>query len=260
MTTSRITVSKNGPEFSRLVYGAWRLADNPEQTSVLKVREKIDACLESGITTFDHADIYGDHRCEEIFGRALKAESSLRDKLELVSKCGIKIVSPSQTRNKVKHYDTSSAYIVESVEKSLKYLSTDYLDLLLIHRPSPLMDYADTAKGLEQVVKSGKVKHVGVSNFTTWQFDQLAAVTAVPLVTNQLEISVLEMSALHDGTVGQCQVNGLAPMAWSPLGGGSLFRGDDDAQKSSNRSWKNCRFSLYNYRRHSLSVATSSSS
>lgn len=228
MTISRIKIAKEGPEFSRVVYGAWRLADKSEETTTAKVREKIDACLEVGMTTIDHADIYGDYRCEEVFGKALAEDSSLRSKIELVSKCGIKLISPGRPEHKVKHYDTSSKHIISSVERSLTNLNTDHLDLLLIHRPDPLMDYEDTAKGLENIVKSGKVKHVGVSNFTTWQFEQLSKMLSIPLVTNQVEMSVLNMNALHDGTVGQCQVNGVSPMAWSPLGGGRLFTGDDE--------------------------------
>lgn len=231
MSISRVKLSIEGPEFSRLVYGAWRLGDRPDETSNAKVKEKIDACLEAGMTTFDHADIYGDYRCEEIFGKVLKEDPSLRNKMEIVSKCGIKLISPGRPEHRVKHYDTSSNHIISSVETSLKNLGTDHLDLLLIHRPDPLMDYQDTAKGLEQVVKSGKVKYVGVSNFTAWQFEQLSKVSTVPLVTNQVELSVLNMNALHDGSIGLCQVNEVKPMAWSPLGGGRLFTGSDEQAK-----------------------------
>jgi predicted oxidoreductase len=231
MSISRIKIAKEGPELSRVVYGAWRLTDRVEETSTTKVREKIDACLEVGMTTIDHADIYGDYRCEEVFGKALKENPSLRDDMELITKCGIKLISPGRPEHKVKHYDTSSAHIMSSVDRSLKNLETDYVDLLLIHRPDPLMDYQDTAKALEEVVKAGKVKSVGVSNFTTWQFEQLSKSLSIPLVTNQVEMSVLNMNALHDGTIGQCQVEGASPMAWSPLGGGRLFTGDDEQAK-----------------------------
>lgn len=231
MTISRIKIAQEGPEFSRLVYGAWRLTDRAEETTTTKVREKIDACLEVGMSTFDHADIYGDYRCEEVFGKALKEDPSLRSKIELISKCGIKLISPGRPKHKVKHYDTSSSHIVSSVDTSLKNLNTEYLDLLLIHRPDPFMDFHDTAKGLTEVVKSGKVKYVGVSNFTDWQFSRLSDVLDIPLVTNQVEMSVLNMSALHDGSIAQCQTKGVSPMAWSPLGGGRLFTGDDEQAK-----------------------------
>lgn len=228
MTVSRLRLYEEGPELSRIVQGVWRLVDRPEDATEKSVTQKIDTCLELGITSFDHADIYGDYRCEEAFGSALKTNPSLRSKMELVSKCGIMLVSSGRPAHKIKHYDTSSSHIISSVETSLKNLSTDYLDLLLIHRPDPLMDYMDTAKGLESVVKSGKVKFVGVSNFNTTQFDHLSKVLSIPLVTNQVELSVLHMDPLHDGTIGQCQVNGISPMAWSPLGGGGLFTGTDE--------------------------------
>lgn len=228
MSISKIKITKNGPEFSRIIYGAWRLTDRVEETSVSKVREKIDACLEVGMTTFDHADIYGDYRCEEVFGKALKENQGLRDNMQLISKCGIKLISPGRPDHKVKHYDTSSRHITASVDRSLANLNTEYLDMLLIHRPNPLMDLEDTAKGLDEVVKAGKVKTIGVSNFTTWQFEQLNAATTAPLITNQLELSVLELKALHDGTIGQCQSLQVSPMAWSPLGGGRLFSGADE--------------------------------
>lgn len=226
MTVSQIDVTEKGPRFSRLVAGMWRLAS--WCLSDAELLDLIHACLDLGITTFDHADIYGDYTCEELFGRALALEPSLRDKMQLVTKCGIKLVSPNRPAHRLKHYDTGRAHIVASAESSLRMLGTDYLDLLLIHRPDPLLDADEAVEAFAALRRAGKVLHFGVSNFTPWQFDLLDSRLDFPLVTNQVEVSVLHLDALHDGTLDQCQQLGLAPMAWSPLGGGRLFRSEDE--------------------------------
>lgn len=213
-----------GPVCSRLVFGAWRLVEWDLPTHGLL--DLLHTAVELGITTVDHADIYGDYTVEERFGAALSEEPGLRDRLQLVTKCGIKLVSANRPAHTVKHYDTSRAHLVASVERSLRRLRTDRLDLFLIHRPDPFMDADETAGALSDLVASGKVLHVGVSNFTLSQFDLLASRLDVPLVTNQIEASVLHLDAFLDGTLDQCQRLGVAPMAWSPLGGGALFRSE----------------------------------
>lgn len=220
----RIKISQEGPELSRLCYGAWRIADREEDKTPKAVRNTIETCLEAGITSFDHADIYGDYSCEEIFGACLREQPSLRGQMELISKAGIKLVSAKRPQHQIKSYDTSYQHLVTSVENSLRHLATDYLDLFLIHRPDPFMDVDDTAKALNHLLSSGKVKHIGVSNFTPSQFQLLDARMDQPLVTNQIQLSPLAMTALHDGTIEQCQRLGISPMAWSPLGGGQLFK------------------------------------
>tara|TARA_Y100000589_G_scaffold327128_2_gene368344 strand:- start:1779 stop:2690 length:912 start_codon:yes stop_codon:yes gene_type:complete len=212
---------------SQIIYGAWRW-DACEPFQIAWGREIIDTCLESEITTFDHADIYGDFRCEEYFGRVLRESPGLRDQIEIISKFGIQFPSSRRPGVNNKHYNTSSEHIRLSVENSLKNFGTDYIDLLLIHRPDPRMDFEDTANGLESVVKSGKVRAVGVSNFLPWQFDTLSEFLNIPLVTNQVEFSVLHHDPMHDGTIAQSQLYGFPITAWSPLGGGSLFNGTDD--------------------------------
>ncbi len=192
----------------------------------------LHTCLDLGITTIDHADIYGDYTCEGLFGEALQKEPGLRDRLQLISKCGIKLVSSNRSQHQIKHYDTSRAHILTSVNNSLQQLHTDYLDLLLLHRPDPLMDADETAEALMSLIQSGKVRYVGVSNFTPSQYDLLASRLSVPLVTNQIEISVLHLDPFLDGTLDQCQRLRIAPMAWSPLGGGALFqRSEAQAQR-----------------------------
>lgn len=222
----RIELVPGGPSLSRLVFGAWRLLDGGAKPDAEAVARLIDMSVDLGITSFDHADIYGGYEVEEAFGAGLARWKGRRDSIELISKCGIMLKSPQRPANRLKHYDTGAAHVSASVDRSLKNLGTDYLDLLLIHRPDPLMDADETAAGLEQVVQAGKVRAVGVSNFTVAQFDLLASRLPFPVVTNQVEHSVLETSALTDGRFDHAQRLRYAPMIWSPLGGGSLFTGD----------------------------------
>lgn len=221
MISSRIKISPDGPEFSRTTHGLWRLKDWDK--SPAEIQEMIHSCLKLGITTFDHADIYGDYNCESLFGAALAESSVRREDIELVTKCGIKLVSENRPETSIKHYDTSASHIVDSVENSLKNLRTDYIDLLLIHRPDPLMNAEEVGKAFSRLKESGKVLHFGVSNFLPSQFELLSSQTDVPLVTNQIEFSVLNLEAQDNGTLDMCQRLRISPMAWSPLGGGTLF-------------------------------------
>ncbi len=225
-----VQLGKTSVEFSRLVYGVWRLADDAD-TSVANVRAKIDACLEQGITTFDHADIYGDYRCEALFGKALAEDPSLRARMQLVSKCDIALISESFPGRRVKYYDTSAAYINNSVDTSLANLHAEQLDLLLIHRPDPFMDAAETGAALDALVDSGKVKALGVSNFMHWDWRLLQQHMKHPLVVNQIEMNLLERNAFTDGTLACMQQDGLHAMAWSPLAGGGLFGDTPAAQR-----------------------------
>jgi predicted oxidoreductase len=221
MSVSQIDMAKGGPQVSRLALGLWRLVEwGMSDTQLLDL---IRVSLDLGITTFDHADIYGDHVCQELFGRALALEPALRERMELVTKCGIMLASPNRPQNTLKHYDTSRAHIFASVEESLQALGTDRIDLLLIHRPDVLMDPDEVAEAFTSLRQAGKVLHFGVSNFAPSQFDLLASRLDFPLVTNQIEASVLFLDLLHDGTVDQCLQRGIAPMIWSPLAGGRIF-------------------------------------
>ena len=214
-------------DFSRLVYGMWRIGD-VEDTSPATVEAKINACLEQGITTFDQADIYGDYGAEAILGGALKANPSLREKMEIVTKCDIVAPCGRYSDAKVKYYDTSRAHIEKSVETSLTEMGIEQIDLLLIHRPDPLMDHHETGAALDDLVKSGKVKSVGVSNFRPYDWDLLQSAMSTKLATNQIEISLGEISPFTNGDLAFHQKNGDALMAWSPLGGGSLMTGDSE--------------------------------
>lgn len=226
----KIKMGQSDIELSRLVYGAWRL-DDAEDTSSAHVREKIDLCLSQGITSFDHADIYGDYRCEAIFGNAIKNDNSLRKDIQLISKCDIALLSDKFPDRRVKFYDTSAQYITTSVEQSLSNLSTDYLDLLLIHRPDPFMDAAETASALDALVDSGKVRGVGVSNFGPWDWKLIQKHMKHPLLTNQVEMSLLNRESFVDGTLAAMQTDNITPMAWSPLAGGQLFKDSAATQR-----------------------------
>lgn len=222
----QIALSQQGPRVSRIVHGLWRLAEWDK--SKREIVELIHSCLACGITTFDHADIYGDYTCEGLFGSALAEARIERSGIQLVTKCGIKLVSKSRPHHRIKCYDTSRSHIVASVENSLRCLRTDYIDLLLIHRPNPLIDPREVNEAFVELKESGKVRHFGVSNFLPLQFELLASKLDVPLVTNQIEYSVMNPGAHADGSIDLCQKLDVRPMAWSPLGGGGLFREDSE--------------------------------
>ena len=211
--------------FSRIVYGMWRIGDDAD-TSPAHVNNKIAACLDQGITTFDLADIYGDYTAEEIAGQALRANPGVRDKIEIVTKCDIVAPIGKYSDKSVKYYDTSAAHINASLEASLQSLGTDYVDLLLIHRPDPLMDHHETGAALDALVQSGKVRSVGVSNFRPWDWSLLQSAMKNPLVTNQIEMSLGEVSAFTNGDLAFHQQHNTPLMAWSPLGGGTLMSSD----------------------------------
>ncbi len=220
----RINLTPEGDadlELSRIIYGMWRLGDDDQSTA--HVRAKIDACLAQGITSFDQADIYGGYTAEALLGEALKGQSALRDKMEIITKCDIVAPAGKYASARVKHYDTSADHIRASVEASLSNMATDRIDLLLIHRPDPLMDHMETGAVLDELVSSGKVRAVGVSNFRPWDWTLLQSAMSAQLVTNQIELSLTAHDAFTNGDLAFLQERGIAPMAWSPLGGGSLF-------------------------------------
>lgn len=211
-----------GLSLSRLVYGMWRLGDDSD-TSTAHVEAKINACLEQGITTFDQADIYGGYAAEGILGQAIKANPALRTQMEIVTKCDIVAPMGRYADKRVKYYDTSRAHILSSVDTSLQEMAVDHIDLLLIHRPDPLMDHRETGAALDEVVASGKVRAVGVSNFRPWDWELLQSAMKTPLATNQIEISLSEIRPFTNGDLAFHQRQDHPLMAWSPLGGGGLM-------------------------------------
>jgi len=212
-----VTLSHSVPQFSRIAFGTWRLLEDPATRDPKGLLERLHACVDSGITTIDTAEIYGTYRVEEALGAALALDPSLREKLQIVSKCGIYVPCEFHPDRKTAFYNASAERIVKSAEKSLRFLGTDHLDLLLVHRPDWLASIDETAEGLNRLLKAGKIRCAGVSNYSVSQFDALNSRMAQPLVTNQVEFSLLQMAPIYDGVFDHAQQHRYRPMAWSPL-------------------------------------------
>ncbi len=206
------------------VQGCWRIRE--WGLSVAELSDHLSFMIdELDLTSFDHADIYGDYECEGLFGEALKRTSHNRHHIQLIGKCGIRAVSTKFPEHRLDHYDTGKSHIIDSVTRSLQQLGTEYLDLLLIHRPDPLMRVEELAEAFSILHHRGMVRHFGVSNFSSRQWKNLAAVSPFPLVCNQIECSLLHMQPLLDGTWDELLGDGLLPLVWSPLAGGRLVDG-----------------------------------
>ena len=202
----------------------WGVWDKNLNTS--EMANLINVCFENKITTFDHADIYGGYTTEASFGKALTESKINREKIQLISKCGIQHISENRD-NKVKHYNYSKDYIIWSVENSLKNLHSDYLDVLLLHRPSPLMNSEEIAEAVEILKTEGKILDFGLSNFTPSQTDLIRSKTEVSY--NQIQFSATDFEAMLNGSLDHMQVNNIRPMAWNPLG--TVFRENTDQTK-----------------------------
>ena len=213
-----------GLRLSPVVAGLWRLNEWGLDTAA--TLRWIEQALDLGISSFDHADIYGGYAVEAQFGEALARAPALRQRIQLVTKCGIKLAHPARPAHRITSYDSSRAHVVASVEQSLRALRTDRIDLLLIHRPDLLMDPDELADTFRLLLAAGKVLHFGVSNHSPGQLALLRK--RHPLATQQIEFSPLQMKALADGTLEQCVDLGIRPMIWSPLGRGRLFSGADE--------------------------------
>lgn len=204
-----------------LIVGTMRLGKWGANFNTKEYEYFIDQCLDHGLNEFDHADIYGHYSTEEEFGQVLKIRPELKNKIKITTKCGIKMISPNRPHHLIKSYDSSSEHIRNSVEQSLKYLNVENIEVLLLHRPDYLMNIDEVAFTFGELKKEGKVNHFGVSNFSVDQFDLLNKV--YPLVTNQVELSLINNSILDSGVLDQCQSNRIQASAWSPLGGGAIF-------------------------------------
>lgn len=209
--------------FSELIAGTMRWGVWGANHSVKEIQKLIDVCVEENITTFDHADIYGGHTTEELFGNAWKDMDLKRENLQFISKCGI-VMNSDKKPSALKYYNYDKDYILNCVDESLSNLKTDYLDTLLLHRPSPLMNPEVIAEAFTVLKDAGKVKEFGVSNFSVSQFELINQY--VPLVTNQIEISVNEISSFENGILDQLMSKGLRPTAWSVMG--SYFSDQSD--------------------------------
>ena len=204
-----------------MVYGTWRLLDT--KPTAQEINRRLHACLDLGITTIDTAEIYGIYEVEQNVGAALALSPGLRDKFELVTKAGIYMPCSHHPERHTAHYNATGPRLLKSLEKSLRLLGTDHVELFLVHRPDWLTRADDTAAGLNELLHSGKVRAAGVSNYSPAQFDLLNAQMEQPLVTNQVEFHLLHPEPINDGTLVQCEQLGMLPMAWSPLAGGRIF-------------------------------------
>ncbi len=224
-----ISLGENGPEVSPVIYSFWRALEDPDGISYKTVQAKLHACLDLGITTFDHADIYGNYQIESLFGKAIKESKIKREDIVLSTKCGINIVDSSRPDYRTRFYDSSPEHINKSVERSLQNLGTDYIDILLLHHPDPLMDADETASALTTLVRRGIVKHVGVANFTVHQHQLLQSRLSIPIITNHLELNLLNVKSITDGTIDFIKQQYSRPLAWSPLAGGRLEDKNDES-------------------------------
>jgi predicted oxidoreductase len=219
----------HGPSFSQLAFGTWRLFDDPETATPDGLIKRLRLCLDLGITTIDTAEIYGLYRVEELLGQALALDPSVRAQVQIVTKAGIYVPCEFHPNRKTAFYNSTAERLVKSAEKSLRFLGVDALDLFLVHRPDWLTSPAETGAGLDALIKSGKARSVGVSNFTPGQCRALQAHCTAPITTNQVQFNPFHLDPIFDGTFDLCAETHARPMAWSPLGGGRLFKGDDAA-------------------------------
>ena len=207
-------------KLSHIIAGTMNWGIWDKNLSTTEMSHLINICIENKITTFDHADIYGGYTTEAQFGKAFNESKISREKLQFISKCGIQYTSENRPNNTIKHYEYSKDYIIWSVENSLKNLQTDYLDALLLHRPSPLMQADEVAEAVEKLKSEGKIKSFGVSNFTPFQTELLRQKTEISF--NQVQFSATHHEAMLDGSLDYMQIHNIQPMAWNPLG--TVFR------------------------------------
>lgn len=205
--------------YSRIIAGTMTWGIWGKQLNTSQMIDLMHHCKNAGVTTFDHADIYGGYTTEADFGKAFAQSGIHRESIEIISKCGIQYQAENR-QNTIKHYDYSAEYIIWSAETSLQHLQTEYLDLLLLHRPSPLMHPDEVAKAIDQLTAQGKIKNFGVSNFTQSQMTMIG--TKNDISANQIQFSLTDFDAMHDGTLDYMITNSILPMAWQPLG--SVFR------------------------------------
>ncbi|WP_299325851.1 aldo/keto reductase [uncultured Maribacter sp.] len=211
-------------KYSRIIAGTMTWGKWGKQHSTTEMISLMNHCLEYNITTFDHADIYGDYTNEEDFGKAFKKSAIKREDIQLISKCGIQF-DVKERSNRVKHYDYDKDYIVSSVERSLKMLQTDHLDMLLLHRPSPLMNPSEIAEAIDILKNDGKIRQFGVSNFTPSQIQLIEK--EIQVEANQVEFSLSSNTVMNDGTLDDCITFDRLAMSWSPLG--NYFREESKA-------------------------------
>ncbi len=213
-------LSDAGPKVSPAIYGFYRWSE--EDISQSKMEDIIDLCLELGINTFDHADIYGGYQCEEMFGEIIRSKRIKREDIVLFTKCGLVVPHPSRPEVKVKYYDTSKDHITKSLENSLRKLRTDYIDIFLLNQLDPLSNLEETALALQKLRDSGKVKNIGVVNFSVFQHQLLSSYLRIPIVTNHIELNLLNTSAFDNGQIDYLKQKYMRPLATAPLAEGNI--------------------------------------
>lgn len=223
----KIYLSDFGPKVSPAIYGFYRW--NVSISNAAGEMEKIvNLCLELGINTFDHADIYGSYQCEELFGKVMDRKSFKREDIVIFTKCGLRVLDASQPDVRVKHYDSSKEHILKSVDNSLRKLKTDYIDIFLLNHLDYISDLEETAYTLRQLKESGKIKNIGVANFSVFQHQLLASYLNMPIVTNHIELNLLNTSAIDNGQLDYIKQRYMRPLASSPLAAGRIANGKDD--------------------------------
>lgn len=213
-------LSDSGPKVSPAVYGFYRWGN--ADLTLHKMDSIVSLCLELGINTFDHADIYGGYECEELFGQVMKSKGVKREDIVLFTKCGINLPHPSRPEIRVKYYDTSKEHILKSIDNSLRNLRTDYIDIFLLNQLDPLSDLDETARTLQKLRESGKVKNIGVVNFSVFQHQLLSSYLRVPIVTNHIELNLLNTAAFDNGQIDYMKQKYMRPLAMAPLGEGKI--------------------------------------
>lgn len=216
----KIYLSDSGPKVSPAVYGFYRWRDGEANYS--SIEGIVNLCLELGINTFDHADTYGGYQVEKIFGEVIRQRSVRREDIVLFTKCGLNIPHPSRPDIRVKYYDTSREHILNSLDNSLRNLRTDYVDVFLLNQLDPLSNLEETAITLEKLKDSGKVKNIGVVNFSVFQHQLLSSYLRIPIVTNHIELNLLNTSAFDNGQVDYIKQKYMRPLATSPLAEGEI--------------------------------------
>jgi len=222
---NKIYLSDSGPKVSEAIYGFYRWTE--KELSAEKMESIINLCLELGINTFDHADTYGGYQCEEVFGRAIASKSIKREDLVLFTKCGEMIPHSSKPDIRIKHYDTSSEHIIKSLDNSLRNLRTDYIDVFLLNNLDPISDLEATAITLQKLKDSGKIRNIGVVNFTVFQHQLLSSYLKSPIVTNHIELNLLNTQALDNGQIDYMKQKFMHPLATAPLAEGKIADSTD---------------------------------
>jgi predicted oxidoreductase len=221
----KIYMGDTGPKVSPAVYGFYRWDEVPDAKNT--IRKIVSLCMDLGINTFDHGESYGSYQCEELFGDLIREKLFRREDLVIFTKCGLRVPNPMNPEIRIRHYDTSSAHITKSVESSLRKLGTDYIDIFLLDKIDPVSNLEETAFVLEQLADSGKVRNIGVANFSVFQHQLLSSYLRKPIVTNHIEFNLLRTQALDNGQIDYIKQRYMRLLASSPLAGGRIARGTD---------------------------------